>query len=205
MTQDDVDIIAREAAYDGYFRIERFRLRHRLHAGGWSRPLMRELFERGHVAGLLPYDPDRDEVVLIEQFRVGALAAGRNPWLHEVVAGIIEEGESADAVARRETGEETGLEVDALVPICRYLSSPGGCSETVALYCGRVDASGAGGIHGCDDEGEDIRAFAVPFAEIESRLTATGMDDAPLANAMTLIALHWLIRNRDMLRQRWCT
>ena len=132
MTQDDIDIITRESAYDGYFRIERFRLRHRLHAGGWSRPLTRELFERGHVAGLLPYDPDRDEVVLIEQFRVGALAAGRTPWLHEVVAGIIEEGESADAVARRETGEETGPEVGEMVPICRYLSSPGGCSEPVA-------------------------------------------------------------------------
>ena len=165
---------------------------------------MRELFERGHVAGLLPYDPDRDEVVLIEQFRVGALAAGRNPWLHEVVAGIIEDGESVEAVARRETDEETGLTVGDLVPICRYLSTPGGCSETVALFCGRVDARRAGGIHGCDDEGEDIRAFAVPFAEIETGLTAIGMDDAPLANAMTLIALHWLIRNRDMLRQKWC-
>ena len=89
---DDIEIREKIAAYQGYFRIDRYRLRHRLHAGGWSAEMTREVFERCHAAAVLPYDPIRDEVVLIEQFRVGAYAAGWSPWLTEVIAGIIDPG-----------------------------------------------------------------------------------------------------------------
>lgn len=194
----DLEIIERTAAYLGYFRIDKYRLRHRLHAGGWSPELSREVFERGHVAALLPYDPARDEVVLIEQFRIGAHAAGLAPWLTEIVAGVIEDGESAETVARRETQEEAGLAVAELLPVCKYLVSPGGTSETVAVFCGRVDATGAGGIHALDHEGEDIRVSALPFAEVRARLAAGAFD-----NAMTVIALQWLALNHDEVRRRW--
>ena len=107
----DVEILDKSEQYKGYFRINRYRLRHRLYAGGWSGELQRELFERGHAVGVLPYDPAADSVVLIEQFRIGALVAGMEPWLTEIVAGIIEEGEAPEEVARRETREEAGLEV----------------------------------------------------------------------------------------------
>ncbi len=199
MTEDDVDIIAREAGYDGYFRIDRYRLRHRLFAGGWGQELQRELFERGHVVGVLPYDPVRDEIVLIEQFRIGAYSAGMGPWISEIVAGVIDAGQESDDVARRETLEETGLEIADLMPICRYLSSPGGTSETVRLYCARVDASGADGIHGHADEGEDIRVYTLPFAEMRARMAGAEYD-----NALTIIALQWLVLNREDLRRRWC-
>ncbi len=199
MTEDDVDIIAREAGYDGYFRIDRYRLRHRLFAGGWGQELQRELFERGHVVGVLPYDPVRDEIVLIEQFRIGAYSAGMGPWISEIVAGVIDAGQEPDDVARRETLEETGLEIADLMPICRYLSSPGGTSETVRLYCARVDASGADGIHGHADEGEDIRVYTLPFAEMRARMAGAEYD-----NALTIIALQWLVLNREDLRRRWC-
>lgn len=202
-TRDHVEILSRETAFQGYFRVDRYRLRHRLHSGGWSRMLTREVFERGHVVAVLPYDPKREEVVLIEQYRIGAQAAGEHaphhtPWLTEIVAGVIEEGEAPEEVARRETLEETGLAVAALEPVCTYLPSPGGSSESVRLYCARIDAAKAGGIHGHAGEGEDIRVFTMPAEEACARAAVAGFD-----NAAALIALMWLALNRDRLHRTW--
>lgn len=197
MTDDDVEILEREIGYDGYVRVERLRLRHKLFSGGQSRAITRELIERGHAVGVLPYDPVRDEVVLIRQFRIGALAAGRDPWLVETVAGIIEEGESAEEVARRETLEESGCAVTKLIPVCDYLSSPGVMSETLTLYCAIADATAAGGIHGMDHEDEDIESFAQPWEAFWADVTAGKHADAKL-----LLAAMWLARNREELRLR---
>ncbi len=194
----DVEILGRSEQYKGYFRINRYRLRHRLYAGGWSGELQRELFERGHAVGVLPYDPAANSIVLIEQFRIGALVAGMDPWLTEVVAGIIEEGEASEEVARRETREEAGIEVMDLMPICRYLVSPGGSSESVILYCGRVDSRGAGGIHGLAAEHEDIRVEVAPYAEAMRRL-----EEGRFTNAISIIALQWLALHRDRVRAAW--
>ena len=197
MTEDDVEILAREVGYDGYLRVERVRLRHKLFAGGQSQAVTRELIERGHAVGVLPYDPVRDEVVLIRQFRIGALAAGRDPWLVETVAGIIETGETAEDVARRETLEESGCTVRELIPVCDYLSSPGVMSETLTLFCGITDASAAGGIHGLDHEDEDIEAFVQPWETFWADVTTGKHADAKL-----LLAAMWLARNRETLRLR---
>lgn len=193
-----VDLIEKRTVFDGYFRIDRFRIRHSLHNGGMSEPLDREVFERGHVAAVLPVDPVRDEVVLIEQFRIGPFAAGWHPWLLEGVAGIIEDGESPEEVARRETLEEAGCEVTDLVPMMRYLSSPGACTETVELFCGRVDAGRAGGVHGLDEEGEDIR---VVVYSLEAALAL--LEAGKIVNGKTIIALQWLALNYDRLKDRW--
>lgn len=198
MTSEDVEILHREAVYGGHVRVDRFRLRHRLHDGGWSGPLQRELVERGHAVAVLPYDPGRDEVVLIRQFRIGALAAGRPPWLVEIVAGIIEDGEDALDVARRETLEETGLEVSDLIQAADCLVSPGFVSETVAIYCARADTAGGGGIYGLKGEGEDIEAFPLPWPEALAQLRSGAFGDAK-----TIIALQWLALNRDDLRSKW--
>ncbi|HXU58274.1 MAG TPA: ADP-ribose diphosphatase [Verrucomicrobiae bacterium] len=194
----DIEILDKSEQYKGYFRINRYRLRHRLYAGGWSGELQRELFERGHAVGVLPYDPAADSVVLIEQFRIGALVAGMGPWLTEVVAGIIEEGEAPEEVARRETREEAGIEVMDLMPICRYLVSPGGSSESVILFCGRVDSRGAGGIHGLAAEHEDIKVDVVPYAEAMRRL-----EEGDFTNAISIIALQWLALHRGRVRAAW--
>jgi ADP-ribose pyrophosphatase len=194
----DIEILDKSEQYKGYFRINRYRLRHRLYAGGWSGELQRELFERGHAVGVLPYDPAADSVVLIEQFRIGALVAGMGPWLTEVVAGIIEEGEAPEEVARRETQEEAGIEVMDLMPICRYLVSPGGSSESVILFCGRVDSRGAGGIHGLAAEHEDIKVDVVPYAEAMRRL-----EEGDFTNAISIIALQWLALHRGRVRTAW--
>jgi len=193
-----IDILDKECVYDGYFNIDRYRLRHGLHEGGMSNEIVREVFERGHAVGILPFDPERDEVVMIEQFRVGAFAAGAEPWLTEIVAGIIEQGETAVEVAHREITEESGLESEELWPMVRYLASPGGTSETVELFLGRVDASLAGGIHGLDHEEEDIRVFALPYAEAVTLVT-----EGKIGNAMTLIALQWLILHHDEVIRKW--
>ncbi|MFO0997369.1 MAG: NUDIX domain-containing protein [Alphaproteobacteria bacterium] len=198
MDRDDVEIIEKTAAFEGYFRIDRYRLRHKRFEGGWTDEMTREVFERGHAVAVLPYDPARDSLVLIEQFRIGAYAEGRAPWLVEVVAGIIEEGEDPEEVARRETLEETGCTLLDLVPVANFLVSPGGTTQSVKLYCGRVDASRAGGIHGLAHEHEDIRVFVEPAARIPELLASSAAGDAT-----TILSLQWLMLNRDAIRWRW--
>ena len=159
MTREDVDILETETVWQGFFRIDRLRLRHRLFAGGWGQPMTRGVFERGYAAAILPYDPVRDEVGLIERFRIGALSAGDDPWLTEIVAGIIEAGESAAEVMRREILEEAGCPAAEITPVMDVCTTPGGSSGRISIFCGRVDAAGIGGIHGVADGGEDIRVF----------------------------------------------
>jgi len=198
MNRADFELIEKATVFQGYFRMDRYRFRHRLFAGGWSGEVVREVFERGHAVVVLPYDPERDAVVMIEQFRIGAAAADVPMWQREVVAGIIDPGETPEAVARREAREEAGCEIRDLIPIYHYLASPGGTSETIWLFCGRVDSRGIGGIHGLPEEHEDIRVEVVPFPEVRGRL-----ESGQIGNAPTIIALQWLLLNRDALRARW--
>lgn len=193
-----VEVVEQQVCYQGFFRMEHYRLRHRLYDGGMSRLLSRELFERGHAAAVLPYDPVLDRVVLLEQFRIGALTMPGGPWLLEIVAGIIEADETPEDVVRREIQEESGCALLALEPICDYLVSPGGTSERISLFCGRVDASAAGGIHGLAEEGEDIRVGAVSFDEALALLHAGRIN-----SASPIIALQWLQLNRERLRRQW--
>ncbi len=198
MTCRKVDILEKVVAFQGYFRVDRYQLRHETFSGGMTAETSREVFERGHGAAALPYDPVRDELVLQEQFRIGAHAAGREPWLIEVTAGIIEDGETPEGVVRRELQEEAGLEALDLEPIAEVLVSPGGTSESLAIYCARVDATGAGGIFGLESEAEDIRAFVIPASE-----AASLVDGGRITNAVALIALQWFVLNRDKIRSQW--
>ncbi len=197
-TPDEYEIIERETPFQGYFRIDKYKLRHRCFDGGWTQPVWREVFERGHAAAVLPYDPVQDAVILQEQFRVGALDAPGGPWMLEIVAGIIDPGETIEAVARREALEEAGLELQQLHHIQDYLASPGGTTERISLFVGRADSTTAGGIFGLAEEAEDIRVRVLPFAhamaEMEGRLTNV---------ASIVIAMQWLALNRDMLRRLW--
>ncbi len=198
LSRDDVEVLDTETLWKGFFRMDRVRLRHRLFAGGWGQPITREVFERGHAAALLPYDPVRDEVVLIEQFRAAAMTAGAEPWLVEIVAGIIEDGETAEDVARRETVEEAGCEVTDIVPVMDVFTTPGGSSERIAIFVGRVNTQGVGGIHGLADEGEDIRVFTESLDAALARLANGG-----IVNLIAIAALQWLALNREEIRARW--
>lgn len=198
MTNTDVEILEKTVCFEGFFRVERYCLRHRLFNGNWSQPLTRELFERGHAAAVLPYDPIRDEVVLIQQFRAGALAAPGGPWLLEIVAGMIEAGETAEEVAKRESVEEADCVITDLISLYDYLVSPGGTTERVALFCGRVDATHAGGVHGAIDEGEDIKVHVVKLAT-----ALTWLNSGKLNSASVIIALQWLALNRHTVQRQW--
>ncbi|TVR84021.1 MAG: NUDIX domain-containing protein [Rhodospirillales bacterium] len=206
MTRDDVEVLEEDVGYQGIFRVDRYRLRHCLYAGGWSAPMAREVFERGHAVAVIPFDPVRDRLVLIEQFRAGAFAAARtpwfaedfSPWLLEVVAGIIDEGETPEQVAKRETLEEIGCTVHDLVPVCRTLASPGACSESVAIFCGRIDADEATAFAGMVHEHEDIRVLVVSPEEAFQWL-----DQGRIVNATTLVALHWFRTHHPHLRESW--
>ena len=198
MSRNDVEVIEREACFQGFYRLDRLRLRHRQFAGGMGPPLSRELFVRHDAVCVLPYDPQRDCVVLIEQFRVGALDKSENPWLLELVAGLIDKDEQPEEVARREAVEEAGLNLGALWPITAYYPSPGGSDERVHLFVGRCDSSVAAGIHGLAEEGEDIRVHVWP---LEDALQA--VKDGRIDNAASIIALQWLALNRLEVRGLW--
>jgi ADP-ribose pyrophosphatase len=191
------EILGRETLYQGFFSLLGIRCRHTLFKGGWSEILQRELFQRGDCVAVIPYDPRRDEVVLIEQFRVGALRPGENPWLIEIVAGAIEEGEEADQVARRETLEEAGCQILELRRIQDFYTSPGGSSEKITLYLALVDCTNVGGVHGLEEEHEDILVRAVPFAE-----AMTLLERGEVASAIPLVGLQWLALHRDDLRRQ---
>ncbi len=197
-THNDVDIIEQKTEWRGFFEIRSLRLRHRLFAGGWGREIQRELFVRGAAVGVLLYDPALDAVALVEQFRVGALGRDDSPWLQELVAGIVETGEAPEDVAHREAEEEAGAAITALEPVAGYYSSPGGSDEYFYLYCGRADLSAVGGLHGLEEEGEDIRVSVVAF----DRAIAMA-DRGDINNAHSLIALNWLDRHRPRLRAAW--
>ncbi len=194
----DFELIEKTTPYQGFFRIDVYRLRHRRFGGGWTEIMSRELFERGQATVVLPYDPVRDAVVLIEQFRIGAQAAGFSPWLIEVVAGTMEPGETPEEVARREAIEEAGCEIAEFERIGTVLSTPGASSEVFHLYCGRVDSTGIGGIHGLEHENEDIRAFTLPAETALERLAKGEFN-----NASTVMTLQWLALNRERLRKKW--
>ncbi|MFL6608072.1 MAG: NUDIX domain-containing protein [Pseudomonas sp.] len=197
-TPSTVEIIERESCYKGFYKLDRVRLRHELFAGGMSREISRELFVRHDAVCVLPYDPQRDEVVLIEQFRVGAMGKSANPWLVELVAGLIDKEEQPEEVAHREAQEEAGLVFAALWPMTKYFPSPGGSDEFVHLFLGRCDSTGAGGLHGLLEEAEDIRVKVWAF---EDALQA--VRDGRICNAASIIALQWLALNRDEVRGLW--
>lgn len=197
-TKNDVEIVARETLYTGFFSLVRYRFRHRLFNGGMSGEVQREIFERGHAAVLLPYDPVRDEVVLIEQIRIAAFDTSDTPWLLEMVAGMIEVGESDEEVARREADEEAGLAVGRVKRMLSYLASPGGTSERTAVLVGEVDATQASGIHGLVDENEDIRVHVVSREQAYQ-----WVEEGTIDNAASVIALQWLQLHYESLQNEW--
>lgn len=197
-TQKDVEITDTQRVYDGFFSVEVTKLKHRLFAGGWSDELRREIMDRGHAVVVLPYDPEADKIVLIEQFRVGAMATGKTPWLRELVAGMIENEEDIEAVARRELTEESGLQAKSLHYALSYLSSPGGMTERIYVYLARVDSSKASRFGGVSTENEDIKVEALPRKEVMQMLEKGDID-----NAASVIGLQWLSLHLNRFRQEW--
>lgn len=195
MPQQDVQILEREVCYQGFYRLEKLSLRHRLFSGEMGPVISRELFVRHDAVCVLPYDPHTDSLVFLEQFRVGALDNRAHPWLLEIVAGLIDEGELPEQTATREAQEEAGLEFSRLIPVLQYYPSPGGSDERVHLYIGLCSTAGVDGrVMGVAEESEDIRAHVVGF-EQAMHMLETGKID----NAASIITLQWLAMNKAKL------
>ena len=192
------EILDKHTVYNGFFKLERYELKHTLFAGGWSQPIQRELFRRNNCVGVVLYDPNRDEVVLLEQFRVGAVLHSEQAWLLEIVAGGIEEGETPEQVAYREAEEEAGCTIEELMLISEFYTSPGGASERLSLFCGKVDSANVGGIYGLEEENEDIRVSVISFDEAYNLL-----EQGRIESAIPMIAIQWLALNRDKLKAKW--
>jgi len=199
----DLTLLSNTRVWDGRFPLDLVRFHHRRFDGRQSGEKTWEVWRRGRAAAVLPYDPIADAVVLIEQFRLPALAAGLDPVLVEFPAGLCDDGEPAETTARRETREEMDLEVGALRQIANVLLSPGGADETCALYAGRVtapphDAGGIAGHAGMVDEHEDIRVRVWPA----DRAIAAALA-GEITNSVTMIGLLWLAIERPTLRKEW--
>ncbi|WP_041639916.1 ADP-ribose diphosphatase [[Mannheimia] succiniciproducens] len=200
-SQQDIEVLNEETLYSGFFKMKKVRFRHKLFAGGMSEVVTRELLYKGAASVVIAYDPVRDEVVLVEQVRIGAYDPNlsSSPWLMELIAGMIEEGESPEEVAMRESEEEAGVTIDNLEYALSVWDSPGGTVERLYLFAGRVDSSKAKGLHGLACEHEDIKVHVV------SRETAyQWVNQGKIDNSSAVIGIQWLQLNYRRLQKNWC-
>lgn len=191
-----VEILDQERLLDGFFQIDKVRLRHERHDGAMSQPLVRLVFERGDSAAVLPYDPERGTVVLVEQFRCPAYVRGGPGWLWEMIAGAQDGGRTPEEVARAEAWEEAGYRLGPLEHIATVYPSPGGASERMYLYLAPItaaDRQAPGG--GLPETGEDILVREFSLEEALALLA-----DGRIMDAKTVIALQYLALHRDRLR-----
>ncbi|MCO6561002.1 MAG: ADP-ribose diphosphatase [Gilliamella sp.] len=197
--KNDVFNLTKRILYKGFFSLLEYRFQYRKFDGSMSEIVTREILERGHAVVLLAYDAKRDEVVLIEQIRIAAIETQDSPWILELIAGMMDhDNESFEEVARRVAMEEAGVVIGRCKPIISYLASPGGLTEQLHILVGEVDSSTAEGIHGLDEESEDIKVHVV------SRTQAyQWVKDGVINNAASIIALQWLELNHELLRKEW--
>ena len=194
--QADVEVETRDRAYQGFIPVDVLHLRHRLFGGGWSETMRRELAIRPAAVGVLLYDPKLENLVMVKQFRTGILGAEQSPWMLEIVAGLADPEEQPIDVVKREAREEANCEITEAIHICEYFNSPGWCDEKINLFCAAVDSRLLEGIHGLDEEHEDILIVTIPLQEAVE-MTRSG----EINNAMSIIAIQWLQLNLHRFHQ----
>lgn len=183
---NDIKVEIIDSKYQGFLEVNCYRFQFKKFSGSWHNVVSRECIRKQPAVGVLLHDPVLDSLVLIEQVRVGALDDKKSPWLLELVAGLVEVGESVEEVARREVHEEAGLQIGELTKMVEYWVSPGCSNEHFTLFYAKVDASHAGGVFGLEEEGEDIRVHVVPVRTVKQWLV-----QGEINNAALLIALQW--------------
>jgi ADP-ribose pyrophosphatase len=187
-----------ERVLDGWIAVDDLELSHRRFDGGWTRALDRRIVRRGEAVVVLPYDAARDRVVFIEQFRAGAIADARSPWLVEIVAGLRDKGGSPEETARRELAEEAGLDAGELLQVWEGYATPGFADEYLYGFIAQVDAGAVDGHHGLEEEDEDIRPFSLAFDE-----ALDWWRRAEIRNLPAITTLLALAAERPRLRARW--
>lgn len=195
---DDVEVASLRDPYARFFAVEEYDLSFRRFDGSMSPKVTRAVFVAGDAVTVLPYDPVRDRVLVIDQFRSGPFARGdKQPWQIEAIAGRIDPGETPTDAARREAEEEAGLILDTLLPVASYYPSPGCVSEFLYSYVAITDLpDDAAGVFGVEGEAEDIRGHLISFDQL-MQMIETG----EIGNAPTILTAFWLARHRENLRE----
>ena len=199
-SSNDLTIEKQDLVYDGFFKLYKIQFRHKLFAGGESGTVTRELLYKGAASAVIAYDPQRDQVILVEQVRIGAYVANSNksPWLFQLIAGMAEEKDKPPEVALREAQEEAGITIQEIIPAVSVWDSPGGVFERIHLFAGKVDASQAGGLHGLAEEHEDIKVHVVSREQAYQ-----WVENGQIDNSIAVIGLQWLQLNYQRLKQLW--
>lgn len=194
----DIDVIRRDEPYNEFFAVAEYHLRHRKFNGSMSEPVVRGVFMMSDAVTVLPYDPVRDTVMLVEQFRVGMLARGdRAPWCIEPIAGRMDAGETPEQTAHREGYEEAGVTFRDLHSVGGYYPSPGGITEYLYSYVGIADLpDDLAGVGGLAEEDEDIQSHIIPFTDLMAMA-----DRGEILNGPLLISALWLQQKRTELRR----
>jgi ADP-ribose pyrophosphatase len=199
MADKKYDILSRESCFQGFFRLDRYKLRHEKFLGGFTDPMYREVMDTGrHAACILPFDPQNDTVIFVEQFRIGPMSRGEYPWTIEAVTGIAEPGESTEMTARREAEEEAGCVISDVQPVMDYYPSPGASNQFISLYIGKTQAPPTGSVFGNPEENKDTRILVLPTSEALKLLYSKKIRDAA-----TIITLQWFALQHTALRSRW--
>jgi len=179
-------IINKKNLYSGFFNLNKYQFIHQKHDGDWTNIVEREIFSGAHVSTLLPYDPIKKEIILIQQFRAGVLSRYDNDYLYEIVAGIIGENEKPEETAKRECLEETGCEVKKIIPIQAYFPAPASSESYYHLFLGEINSFDGERIKGLEDENEDILVKSFKIENVRNMLK-----EKKIKNGLTLIALQW--------------
>jgi len=176
--------------YNGFFKMNEISLKYKKYDGSWSNEIKRELFGGAQVSAVLPFDPIKKKIVLIQQFRPGTISKNTNNYLNEIVAGIIDPGESPEIAAKRECLEETGYKIKKLTPIQGYFPAPGSSESFYHLFLGEVDSKNEKKIMGLDNENEDILVESFKVNQVKKM-----MQEGKFINGLTLIAIQWFFLN----------
>ena len=184
------EIINKKNIHNGFFKMNEYILKYKKYDGSWSKEVKREIFGGAMVSAVLPYDPVKREIVLIQQFRAGTIAKEFNNYLYEIVAGIIESGETAEDTAKRECLEETGCKIKKITPIQGYFPAPGSSESFYHLFLGEIDTFEGERVMGLESENEDILVRSYKLSDVKEM-----MEKGEILNGLTLIALQWFFLN----------
>ncbi|MDA9748630.1 NUDIX domain-containing protein [Pelagibacteraceae bacterium] len=183
-------IVSKKNLYNGFFKMNEVVLKYKKYDGTWTNKISRELFGGAQVSAVLPYDPLKKEIILIQQFRPGTISKNFDNYLNEIVAGIIDDGESPEDAAKRECVEETGCVIKKLIPIQGYFPAPGSSESFYHLFLGETETFNGTRIMGLENENEDIKVQSFKTSEIREK-----MQKGQILNGLTLIALQWFFLN----------
>lgn len=199
MSQTSVKVISRKTIFEGFHDLEECVLQYTLDdAGTWSSHVHREVFHTGDVVSIIMYNPEKNQLLLTEQFRVGVWTSGNDPWMLEFPGGIVDEGEDAQTAARREALEESGCVISKIEPAMIFYPTPASVNETVHLFVAQFSEATDGSVHGQIDEGEHIRIRLIDLPDALALL-----ETGKIRHGMTIIALQWLTLNHRTLKQKW--